>query len=262
MPVSNWSIDSSLQLHPVNEIPSAASPLHPPEQLIDTVLLRNLDCLCTSLIGQQAKFLFHSTEYWGPFDVGCVLADGRVAAFENKSKSVTKDGLVKFCRDIRIVNEDPDKYICHRFEHVIANLDDYIATAKRMFAGFFLGLRCDTEKSSRDMAADACEFLSVDREQFHADFCSGNSWLECIRSCSGLTDYLEGFAEVSFDDIVPLFLVPDSCVQRVRSWIPEDAGEDAATAVLATYQFYANDKSYPQWLLAQVVDEICVPLED
>jgi hypothetical protein len=239
-----WSIDSALQIHPVDSVPTTASPLDRPEQLIDTVLLRNLASLSTIFLGRRAMFLFHSTEYWGPFDLGCILSDGSIGAFENKGRSVAKVGFDKFCRDIRTVKGDPDKYVRQRFDHMMTYIDEYVATAERMFAGFFLGVRCDTQSQSRDLTAEASQLLSVSREQFHSEFRKGNEWLEHIRTCSSLEEYIGGFVSTpASSNIAPVLLVPHTCEeQRVRSWLPDPVNGNAAVAVLGSYRFYGEKK--------------------
>jgi hypothetical protein len=95
MSMTYWSIDSTLQLQPEADLPPNVSPLDGPEQLIDTVMLRNFDLLCQDILRRPGRFLFHSTEYWGPFDVGGILSDGDLVVFENKGKSFTRAGLTK-----------------------------------------------------------------------------------------------------------------------------------------------------------------------
>jgi hypothetical protein len=139
----------------------------------------------------------------------------------------------------------------------MSNLDEYIATAERMFAGFFMGLRCDTQPQSRDLSGEASELLAISRDQFLEAFRRGNEWLEHVRSCGSLEEYINGFASgVHYNNLVPVFLVPQNCVQRVQSWTPNRMDGDSITALLASYRFYADHSPFPQWLTTDTPIEI------
>lgn len=262
-PTAYWFIDSALRLQSVESLPADVSPLHRPEQLLDTILLRNLQSLSQTFLGNSANFLFHSTEYWGPFDIGCLLADGGLGAFETKSKSVDRHGFDKFCRDILTVSQVPNEYVRHRFQHVLTHLDEYIITAERMFAAFFLGVRCDTQPMRRDLIGDASGLLGVDRETLLAEFRRGNGWLEDLRGVTSLEQYAKQLVPgLALHHLAPVLMVPDGCVRRVEQWLLGVEPGKTASAILGSYQFFtaADSLPYPRWLSTTVLREFAVPL--
>ncbi len=249
MSTTFWTIDLALQLHPAPEIPPSAVSVDRPEQLIDTIILRNLNTITNSWFGLSSKVLFHSTDFWGPFDIGCILADGVIVAFENKSKSVNKAALEKFYRDIVTVSSGIEKYCEERFKHVARFWKDYLFVAERMFAGFYLGLRCDREKNSRDLTAEAIAMLSTTREAFLADFRRGNTWLDSMGPSLSLPAYLGEFAStLRYERLRPVLLVPSNCVRRIQAWLPTVQSSNTTSALFASYRFFADGTKHPQWL--------------
>lgn len=234
---------------PVDALPRTAELVNRPEQLIDTIVLRNLELFSREWFGLDSRFLFHSTDYWGPFDIGCILSDGAAVAFENKSNSVARSALDKFWRDIATVSADVEGYYKRRFEHVVQYHSEYIRVAERMFAGFFLGKRCDTVPSSRDLSADAGALLGLSREQFIAQFKRGVGWLDAVGARNTLPAYLNEFATAAgFSRLVPILFVPENCLSRLAKWLASCPTTAAAPWWLASYQFFTNGAPYPQWL--------------
>ncbi len=283
-----WAIDLALQLKRIDALPSDALAVDPPEQSMDIVLLRNLDLLTTELLGGSGRFVFHSTDYWGPFDVGCVLGDGRIVAFENKSTSLDKRGFDKFCCDVVFIRDDPRKYLEHRFDHVRDGLDYYIETARRMFAAFFLGVRADTKRSATDLVSPGAERLKMNREQFLGNFGKGNGYLDEIRHHACFQDYLQRFTDRNdVGMIVPVLFVPETQIHRVQGWVsnlpasrsaaasPPNGcspvpttcwrcgGGNGIVARVAGYRFFARnsvppEERFPEWLCTSSASEFTV----
>lgn len=249
--MKTWSIDSSLHITPVPALPEGTDLLECPEQLIDTLVLRNLTRLTTEFFGQNSKFLFHSTEYWGPFDIGCILGDGTLVCFENKAKSLNRTGFQKFLDDIQTVSSDALEYVTHRFEHLTKNHRDYNATAIRMFAAFFMRVRCDTVKKSRDLVGEAADLLGVSQHEFEVQFELCNDWLTSTKSTPTLSDYIPNHvAEIGARPILPVLLITTTCKNRVSAWIA-DTPDTPSNALLATYQFHSDNGQYPTYITTE-----------
>ncbi|UUO05341.1 hypothetical protein M4951_18405 [Blastopirellula sp. J2-11] len=243
-----WSIDKELKLAEVAELPSSTSALECPEQLIDTVILRNLNEITRFLVGQDSRFLFRSTEYWGPFDIGTVLRDGTLFCLENKAKSVDRKGFLKFLEDINTVKKDASSYASQRYRHVVMNHEEYLSTAKRMFSGFFLLKRCDNLPQSRDLATEAATLLGISPEEYHQAFLSQTDWLVAVGGAPSFDDYIESFTtSQSLAGLSSILLITKRTKNRVRNWILEtpDAPVDA---LLGTYEFLGVDGRFPQFL--------------
>ena len=246
-----WSIDKSLSLNPISALPSNAEVLECPEQLIDTVILRNLSLITTEFLGCGSKFIFHSTEYWGPFDIGCVLDDGTFACFENKAKSFDRKGFQKFLDDINTVNSKSAEYLAHRFQHVTENHHEYVATAIRMFSSFFLRIRCDTAPQSRDLASEATKLLGTSRLDFDTNFQTNNRWLTTLQHKPALAEYIN-FDLSHFDTtpLLPVLVITSTCKNRVKAWIA-DTENIPSNALIADYQFHSDNGQYPTHLTTE-----------
>ncbi|WDI42578.1 hypothetical protein [Bremerella sp. P1] len=243
------SIDQALKLSRISELPSTAERMKCPEQLIDTVVLRNLSFITKHLFGKPSKFLFHSTEYWGPFDIGCVLKDGTFLCFENKGDSVQRTGFDKFIKDIETVGSDIKAHCMERFDHVLKNHAGYIETSKRMFASFFLRLRCDTQKWSRDLPSDAAELLRITNEEFLEQFRTGAEWLYRLNGVDNLDEYLDGFiGSRELSSFRSFFLITEKTENRFTQWLKSyEKLPDSSS--YGTYEFFADEKTYPQYLV-------------
>lgn len=247
---SHWRIDEHLGLVAADEQGANDCPLLvAPEQTMDVILLRNMDIIPTALFGSPGRFLFHSALYWGEFDICCALADRRLVAFENKGRRLTKRDFDKFCRDVRRINADRGAYIQMRYQHVLDGFQGYMTAAERMFAAVFLGIRSDVVRDNRDLITEACDALSISREQFHERFNFRNNWLAALGSRPTLDDYLSEFAKgIDWQAFCPILLVPDGDISRIREWCLALGNPMGMTAHLAIYRFRTCNPPFPESL--------------
>ncbi|MGC1273347.1 MAG: hypothetical protein WBC44_06535 [Planctomycetaceae bacterium] len=176
-----FAVSPTLRLLPIDVLPTDARPVEPPEQLIDTVVLRNIDLFTKLLFGQRAAVLFHSTFYWGPADVGCVLADGQVVLIENKGRRPVRKEFERFRKDVSSWLPVVRKYVRYRYDEMCKEIRRNRVVAERMFAGYFLRKRIDTIKDSHDLVDEVCQALSLARPEFAERFRSENHWLETLQ---------------------------------------------------------------------------------
>jgi hypothetical protein len=242
-----WAIDASLRLSKVPVI-RGAQPVVAPEQLIDTVLLRNLDVIPNAIFGLPGRFLFHSEQYWGPFDVCCALDDGAVIAFENKSKRPIRRDIEKFARDCQTMTTQRRDYIKHRFDHVISHLQEYRDEAVRMFAAFFLRIRCDTTNAKRDLVGEAASLLGLSRHEFFVLFDAGNTWLSDLRVDLSFEEHLGPTEKTLFSNFIPVLLAPDTDLISVQDRCSANPAPAGIPARLVAYRFYCDQSPFPQWL--------------
>ena len=251
----HWKINDSLGLEAIDEQHLADHrKLVSPEQSIDTILHRNLEILPAAIVGAPGHFLFHSSHYWGAFDVCCTLADRRLVAFENKARRLTKKDFDKFCRDVRTVKSEGREYVEKRYLHTLQYFSTYMTLAERMYAAFFLGIRCDTERDSRDLTSEACALLAIDKDQFLTRFQSRNQWLDLLRSSPAMDDYLSVFSGgINFQAFTPVLLTPDIDIHIIHDWCKNITSPTGVTAHLATYDFAVRDLSYPESLSVRYI---------
>lgn len=244
-----WTIDESLGLSEVAAIALADhTTLIAPEQTIDTLLLRNLDVIPQVLFGSPAKFLFHSAIYWGEFDVGCALADGRFVAFENKGRRLTKADFRKFLRDTQKLAVTAG-YAEMRYRHVIADWSGYSAISQRMFAASFLGIRCDIEKNRRDLIEEACQTLGVEEGEFQQRFAARNQWHDVLNAEPTWHSYLGNLADVVDSRLLlPILLAPNSDMTQIERWCREIGSTLGIRARLATYRLGTRSSPQPHSL--------------
>ncbi len=243
-----WEIDRALALHEVADLPDDAEMIRCPEQSIDTVLHRNLSIIASDFFSTEAQFLFNSVEYWGAFDFVFQLASGTVVCFENKAHSVNRKGYEKFLRDIAELESKGSTYVEMRFNHVVEHFQRHMTSALRMFAGFSLGIRSETESLSRDLITEYQETLGINSNDFADLFDSGNGWLNPFERSISLNEYLGNKLCGSLgEELVHVFFVPESCVSRV-SKLQEDMDRPPANASLGSYEFYSCNGVYPTHL--------------
>lgn len=252
-----FELDPTLALRAIPTLPDAVRPVSMREQAIDTVLLRNLDVFCTTLFGERGLFLFCSTISWGSFDVAAVLPSGRIVFFENKSGVVSRDDAIKFARDINFVREAGPLYLAHRWQHHKDYWDYYRQTWRRMYAAFYLGLRCDSVPDDRDLCSEALQKIGIDLTEFDRRAASGERWIYAVqgkvtdrnRGHVGLWDYLKAHEQrLSTTDSVYALMATD-CRETMVCEELRRAGVDIRNDVmLIEYRFFSSGTDYPTHL--------------
>jgi hypothetical protein len=262
-----WKIDEYLGLNEIPALPINAQLIAMHEQAIDVVMLRNLSTITIWLLGEKSHYLFHSCTYAGPFDVGCILASGRVVCFENKNGRPTKEDLEKFGRDVNAVDLGGILYLAHRWQHAKDNFEEYIETAGRMMAGFYCHKRCDTEKNSDDLIAKAAEKIGVSREEMLRRIEKLNVDLKDVmgrktpkkNGHTGLYEYLrEKNLVIRSDDMLPVLVAGETELSHVRGRFSEGWPFRNKKAVLVCFRFYTLKSEYPEILEMWRVDDFLI----
>jgi hypothetical protein len=257
-----WELDDSLRLKPLDRLPTGvvACPMH--ERAIDTVLARNLDMVCAAMLGSPGAFLFNNSEYWKGIDLGCVLADGRLVCIENKRKRATPQDYRKFAADVRQVHGDGGLlYVAHRWQHHKENLAKYQDIELRMYAGFFLGMRCETVKDKRDVPAEAAALLGITLETLAQRHSVGETWLKRVdgeikrknkQGNVGLYDYLlEEKLPLRLAPLTPVLMAPDTSRERIKQLQSSIAERIGLEARLVDYHFYSLKQDWPSFITMQ-----------
>lgn len=252
-----WSIDECLQLQQIENYDFLNyQRLETPEQSIDTILHRNSSILSQYLFQQNSKFIYHSADYWGEFDVCLQLENRDFLAIEDKGRKLSKKDFQKFIRDITVLRERGLAYIQMRYEHVLKYYQRYLVLAERMFAAFFLGVRCDIEKNLRNLTDEACNRLEITPEVFQQRLRDLNQWLISLAQKPDFNDYTQHLESTPFR-FHPILLVPEVNLASVQTWIGELAQPLGIQARIVTYRFYSQH-DYPQYL--SIEDDVAIAI--
>lgn len=261
-----WRIDDHLRLEKIPSLPPTAAPLHRPEELIDTLLVRNLDHFCTAVFGVPGVFLFDSSQCWGHFDVGALLRDGRPVCIENKRGRPTAADMLKFARDVRFVSEHGLLYLMHRHQHHIARYHEYVETAMQTFAGSYLGIRTRTVPSSRDLMSEAAALLRISRSELERRAAAASQWLANVRRThpegnepsQSMYDYVR-LQEIQLRADSPVFVLLAAGAELTD--LPTHIAAPTQRhdkAMLVSYRFFNDGVPYPTHLALRVEGEFFV----